>query len=123
MSFFIIPEKKPQPPTTMAELEAGLTNSIGLKRKVAEAWGIPWPLKRGWRKELERQIRQGEKTRVKTPYEIRVEMQALRKKAALAKASYEPRGDWDTPQWRKKCEKWLEQNGGILPWEGKSQWE
>jgi len=54
MTFF--PERI-GPPRTLEELEAGMTNSCGLTRAQAMQWGLRWPLEKGWRKRLERQIR------------------------------------------------------------------
>ena len=37
---------------TKAELEAGMTNGLGVTRKQAAAWGLPWPLRKGWKRSL-----------------------------------------------------------------------
>ncbi|MEJ7648701.1 MAG: hypothetical protein WKF57_06680 [Nakamurella sp.] len=36
------------------EIEAGRTPAGGFTRAQAAAWGVPWPLPKGWKKDLER---------------------------------------------------------------------
>ncbi len=39
-------------PMTEAEIDAGRSANGGFTRAILAGWGIPWPAKKGWRKEL-----------------------------------------------------------------------